>query len=233
MRRTYRELRNRGFNLDSSVIIDSLLSVLGEKGTLILPLFNFDFPASKFFSMTDTPSQMGRVTEDARLSFPGVRTGHPVYSFYVIGRHQESFRGLVNRSAYGADSPFAKLLELDGKIGVVDLEDQDSMTMYHHVEEMLDIPYRHHKDFSGVYIDSDQKETNETFSIFVRDLEKRITTDVNNMGEILWKEGIYTGSRPGVGNGLRVARARELFQRTKQEIQAGRALGNLYSVSND
>lgn len=232
MRRTYRELKSRGFKLESSIIIDSLLQILGAKGTLVLPLFNFDFPSKKFFSMTDTPSQMGRVTEDARLSFPGVRTGHPMYSFYVIGHHQESFQGMVNRSGYGKDSPFAKLLELDGKIGVVDLEEQDSMTMYHHVEEILNIPYRYHKEFSGVYVDSDQKRTDETFSVFVRDLEKGIETDVNKMGEILWQEGIYTGSRPGVGNGLRVAKASKVFQRTKQEIEAGRALGTLYSVRN-
>jgi aminoglycoside 3-N-acetyltransferase len=231
MRRTYRELKKRGLELESSVILDSLLQILGPAGTLILPLFNFDFPNSKHFSIMDTPSQMGRITEDARLKYPGVRTGHPMYSFYVMGRHEKAFLGLVNRSGYGADSPFARLLDLDGKIGVVDLEDQDSMTMYHHVEEVLDVPYRYHKEFSGTYVDSNQKVTNETFSVFVRDLNQRIETNVNRMGEILWNEGIYTGSRPGVGNGLRVASARALFQRTKQEIDAGRALDTLYSVS--
>lgn len=230
MRRTYRELSKRGLSLDSGTIIDSLLKILGSRGTLILPLFNFDFPASKFFSMTETPSQMGRVTEDARRMYSGIRTGHPMYSFYVIGHHEQVFRGLENKSGYGEDSPFAKLLELDGKIGVVDLEDQDSMTMYHHVEEKLGVPYRYHKEFAGMYVDSKGQSSQKTFSVFVRDLEKGVMTDVNNMGEILWQEGIYTGARPGVGNGLRVGNAREIFLRTSQEIEAGRALGALYSI---
>ena len=105
MRRTYRELKRRGLTLNSSIILDSLLHILGTRGTLILPLFNFDFPSSKHFSMTDTPSQMGRITEDARLTYPGVRTGHPIYSFYVIGHHKDAFHGMVNRSGYGKDSP--------------------------------------------------------------------------------------------------------------------------------
>jgi aminoglycoside N3'-acetyltransferase len=230
MRRTYRELHERGMNMESTLILDSLLGVLGSKGTLILPLFNFDFPTSKFFSMNDTSSQMGRITEDARLNYSGIRTGHPIYSFYVIGHHQQEFSGIENKSGYGEDSPFAKLLELDGKIGVIDLDDQDSMTMYHHVEEKLGVSYRYHKEFGGNYVDSKGESSFKTFSVFVRDLEQRVKTNVNNMGEILWQEGIYTGSRPGTGNGLRVGKAREIFLRTSQEIEAGKALGTLYSI---
>jgi aminoglycoside N3'-acetyltransferase len=231
MRRAFRELGNRGMKLESLTIINSLLKILGEEGTLILPLFNFDFPSTKRFSMQETPSQMGKITEDARLTFPGVRTGHPIYSFFVIGFHRPLFEGLANRSGYGSDSPFAKLLELDAKIGVVDLEDQDSMTMYHHVEQMLDVPYRYHKDFSGTYEDTEGKTSDQTFSVFVRRLEEGVETNVNKMGEILWREGVYTGSRPGVGNGLRVAKAKEIFQKTKEEIEGGRALGTLYAVN--
>ena len=66
-------------------IIDSLISHLGIKGTLILPLFNFDFPKSKFFSLRSTPSQMGTITKYARRYMSGVRTGHPIYPFFIAG----------------------------------------------------------------------------------------------------------------------------------------------------
>jgi hypothetical protein len=51
------------------------------------------------------------------------------------------------------------------------------------------------------------------------------------MGEILWKEGLYQGNRPGVANGLRTILAKKFFERTAQEIEAGRALETLYSVN--
>lgn len=230
MRRTFRKILEMGGVPSSEIVIDSLLDLLGPQGTLIFPTFNFDFPESRFFSMLNTRSQMGKVTEDARVLYPGVRTGHPIYSFKVIGHKEKEFEGINNESGYGPDSPFARLVELDGKIAVVDLDDQNSMTFYHHVEEMLEVPYRFHKKFSGEYINSEGAKSYETYSIFVRNLERGVKTDVNGMGEILWGDGIYIGSRPGVGNGLRVARAREIFQSTKREIEEGRALGRLYSV---
>ena len=41
-----------------------------------------------------------------------------------------------NISAYYEESPFAFLARVEGKIASLDLEDQGSMTFYHHVEEM-------------------------------------------------------------------------------------------------
>ena len=90
-------------------IITALLDRLGADGTLLLPLFNFEFTEGVPFDIKSTPSHMGALTEAGR-NWPGaVRTGHPVYSFAVIGRNASQFEGLDNRSAYGPDSPFARL----------------------------------------------------------------------------------------------------------------------------
>ncbi|TDA70079.1 MAG: hypothetical protein D9V47_03140 [Clostridia bacterium] len=61
--------------------------------------------------------------------------GHPIYSFAVIGALSERFHGVDNFSGNGAGSPFGILCELDGKIAVLDLDDQNSMTFYHHIEQ--------------------------------------------------------------------------------------------------
>ncbi len=231
MTRTLRHLISLGSKPEPGLILDSLLEQIGNSGTLLLPLFNFEFPDTKYFSINDTPSQMGVLSEFARKNYSGVRTGHPIYSFYVIGANAQEFSGIDNKSGYGIDSPFGRLRLLDGKIGVIDLDDQQSMTSYHHVEEMLNVDYRYFKDFSGEYVDSSSMSSERTYSIFVRDVNRGITTDLNRMGEILWKEGFYKGFRKGTGNGLRTISAQALFDRTSIEILEGRAHETLYSIT--
>lgn len=231
MKRTLRHLMSLGAKPEPGLIVDSLLEQIGDSGTLLLPLFNFDFPEEKYFSINDTPSQMGVITEFARKNYLGVRTGHPIYSFYAIGANAEEFSWIDNKSGYGIDSPFARLRQLGGKIGIVDLDDQNSMTSYHHVEEMLSVDYRYYKDFSGEYVDSSSMKSERTYSLFVRDSSRGVTTDVNRMGEILWNEGLYKGFKVGIRNGLRTIDAQELFDRVSIEILEGRALETLYSIT--
>jgi hypothetical protein len=121
-------------------------------------------------------------------------------------------------------------LELDGKIASVDLDDQNSMTMYHFVEEKLNVDYRYFKTFSGNYENVNGVVTSESYVLFVRDLEKGVTTDVNRMGEILWREGLYQGNRPREGHGMRVIKAENLVSRTSIEIINGRAIQTLYCI---
>ena len=120
----------------------------------MLPLFNFDFPTTKVFDIRHTPSQMGALTEVARKRPDVVRTGHPIYSFAIFGKEKNKFNGLVNESGYGENSPFGILHKIDGKIASLDLEDQNSMTFYHYIEESMNVSYRYFKNFSGTYIDS-------------------------------------------------------------------------------
>lgn len=217
------------YHTTPEVILKSFLEAVGPEGTLVLPLFNFDFTRGVPFDIRGTPSQMGALTEAARL-YPGaVRSGHPIYSFAAIGPQAEKFN-VNNTSGYGPDSPFAVLRELDGKIGVIDLMDQDSMTFYHHIEELHDVDYRYHKEFTADYTGWDGNTEKRTYSLFVRDIEKGVQTDVNPMGEILWDQGLYSGDRPWEGTGLRVIAAREMFDEVSRVIQAGEAEKYLFSI---
>lgn len=230
MKRAFRHLVNQGVQASPGMIVDSLLDQLGYRGTILFPLFNFDFSTSRTFSMITTPSQMGTVTEFVRQNYEGHRTGHPIYSFYAIGNDSAEFKGINNRSGYGKDSPFARLLELNGKIASIDLDDQNSMTMYHYVEEMNGVDYRYFKTFPGQYENQEGIVSNEEYTLFVRDLERGVQTDVNRMGDVLWQDGLYCGNRPGVGNGMRSIKAESFFSRTSKEISEGRAIQTLYSI---
>ena len=59
---------------------------------------------------------------------------------------------------------------------VLDIVENGSMTFYHHVEEMMMVPYRYMKYFEADYIDSNGFKTKKTYSIYVRDLEKKVKT---------------------------------------------------------
>ena len=192
----------------------------------LLPLFNFDFTRGAPFDIRSTPSQMGALTERGRFHFGAARTGHAIYSFAAIGTLASRFDGLVNHFSYGPDSPFQMLRDLGGKIAVLDLPDQNSMTFYHHVEETLQAPYRFHKKFHGEWIGWNGATDERNFDIYVRG--DGVLTHVDPMGELLWRLGLYDGNRPTEGAGLRVIDAGTMFEATAAVIQAGKALGTLY-----
>lgn len=233
LRRTLSRLSDQGYVIGPENVLDSFLEALGPDGTLLLPLFNFDFTKGVPFDMRNTPSQMGALTEAGRLHPDAVRTGHPIYSFAVIGKHANHFEGVDNFSGYGSNSPFMLLRELDGKIAVLDLPDQHSMTFYHHIEEMHEVPYRFHKEFTGKYIDWDGSKSQRTYGLFVRDLEKGVLTHVNPMGELLWENGLYTGFRPKEETGLRIISAREMFSFVSKCIKRNKAKGLLYIIEGE
>ena len=228
--RTLRRVVKMGGKADPTIIVESFLRALGEQGTLIAPLFNFEFTQGVPFDIRESKSAMGSFTETVR-KWPGaVRTGHPIYSFSAVGKNSQLFSGVENFSGYGADSPFAIIHKLGGKIGVIDLPDQHSMTFYHYVEEANNVPYRYHKKFIGDYTGSDGIKVKREFGLFVRDIEKGVLTKVDPMGEILWEKGLYTGCRPGENCGLRVIKASPLFVEVSRVISSGSAKGILYDI---
>ena len=230
LKRTFKLLSKKGFKPSAKLILDSLLATLGNNGTLILPLFNFDFTKGIEFSFNETKSRMGILTEVARKHKDAVRTGHPIYSFCAIGKYSYLFKDLDNYSAFGSDSQFASLRKINGKIGIIDLMENDGVTFHHHVEHMMNVDYRYHKEFSGWYIDKKGNKTYKTYSFFVRDLEKGVERNINVIGEKLIAKNIYSGSPPGVGSGFRIASANEIFDFVKKIILSGKAYNNLYIV---
>jgi len=191
-------------------VLDSLLEAIGSEGTLLLPLFNFGFCHGEPFDIRNTPSQMGSLTEAGRL-YPGsVRSGHPVYSFCAIGWNAWLY-SVDNRHGLGVGSPFDLLHTCDGRIAVIDLPDQHSMTFYHHVEDMMQAPYRYSKTFAGNYTDWDGVTSRREYEIYVRDLSRGIRTDLARAEMIAWGKGHYRGKRPHTGHGMRTVKARKLF----------------------
>lgn len=224
----FRLLLKKKINFNINNIADIILEFLGPNGTLILPTFNFDFCKGESFSFLNSKSQMGILSEILRSRCKLNRTWHPVYSFSLHGNIPVEELKKNNYSAYGKDSIFNWLFVNNGKISIIDLPDQQSMTFYHYVEEIMNVDWRFFKDFFGIYEDFNGNKKNVTAKIFVRKIEEGIITDVNNMEKHLWSKNFYKGHNVNSSKGLRTILVNDIFLATKEIINKKQAFGMLY-----
>lgn len=199
-------------------VIDALLEVLGPEGTLIMPTFNFDFTKGKPWDVRSTPSQMGVLTELVRTDPRAKRVFHPIYSFAVIGKYADYLSGLRYKSSYERNSVFGKLRDLDGKIMVIGLSYTNSMTFFHHVEQMEGVDYRFLKQFTGQVTDENGNTYTDTFEMLVRDIDRGVVTEVNPMGALMEQAGIVKIRKIGEAD-VKLMKANEVYAFTAREMK--------------
>jgi len=199
-------------------VIDAFLEVLGEDGTLIMPNFNFDFCKGEPWDVCTTPSHMGAMTNMVREHPDAKRVFHPIYSFAILGKQAEFLTRDRYKSSYGPNSLFSKLRELDGKIMVIGLLYNDSMTFFHHVEELEGVDYRYLKEFTGMVTDENGRTYQDTFSMLVRDIDMGVQTMVDPMGNLMEDAGIITVRKIGDAK-VSFMHANEVYDFTAQEMR--------------
>ena len=178
-------------------VIDALISTLGNEGTLIVPRFNFDFCTyGTPWDIRTTPSHMGIITEFVRKDPRSFSVFHPIYSFSIIGKHAKELVKHRYKGSYSKDSIFHKLRILDAKILQIDRVYKGT-TMFHYVEEMLGVDYRYFKNFTGIVTNENGRSYEDTFNIYVRDLESGFVTNVLPIGKILEEKGVMKIDRIG------------------------------------
>ena len=200
------------------IVINALESVLGEDGTLVMPTFNFDFNKGTPWDVRLTPSKMGVLTELVRNNPRAKRVFHPFYSFAILGKHAEMLGSLRYKSSYERNSVFGKLRDLDGKIMVIGLSYTNSMTFFHHIEQMEGVDYRFLKEFTGEVTDWDGTTKVDTFEMLVRDIDKGVITEVNPMGELMEKEGIIKVGKIGEAD-VKLMKANDVYAFTAREMR--------------
>jgi aminoglycoside 3-N-acetyltransferase len=199
-------------------VIEALRSALGPEGTLIVPTFNFEFCEGVPFDARTTPSQMGALSELVRIDPSSRRVEHPIYSFAVLGARADEAASISDPSSYGADSLFGRLRAWDGKIMIIGLSYNDSMTYFHHVEELQGVDYRHSKSFAGAVTDAAGNPRKRTVTMYVRDVDHGVVTAVNAMGELLANKGLISSARIGKAT-VRLMRAQDVFDGTVAAMQ--------------
>lgn len=164
--------REQGAHFKADDLIDALQELVGEEGTIVFPTFNWDFCKGVAFDYYKTPSRTGALTKAALKRKDFRRTAHPIYSFAVWGKESDRLMENASVDCFGPGTIFEYMYEVDAKgisIGIPILE---GLTYVHHVEQMVGVPYRYHKEFTAQYTDADGVCSERTYRMYVRDLVK-------------------------------------------------------------
>ncbi len=169
----------------AEAFVAALRLAVGEEGTLIFPTFTFSVCEGGHFDVQTTPSEMGVLSEYARLREGAVRTAHPFYSVAVLGGNQEFLSGLDVSTCFGTHSIFDRLHSLNTahpgadrvKFLTLGIDcPPEGITYIHSIEEKLQVPYRYHKTFQGETTDQGQSQT-YAVDFFVRKRDSEVHFD--------------------------------------------------------
>ena len=153
-------------------IVDTFKSAVGEKGTLLFPVFTWDFNKGIPFDARKTFGKVGSLPNwilQNRSDF--IRTQNPIYSFMVWGKDATLLAEMNNVDCWGQYSPFGYMHRNKAKVLFLNVSVQRGFTFLHYVEETLQVPYRYYKNFRGEYIDYNGIKTKRNYVMYVRDLE--------------------------------------------------------------
>ncbi len=152
--------------------VDMLKDVVGTEGTLLFPVFSWNYCRGKGFDIRTTPGEVGALNNwilKNRKDF--TRTKHPMYSFMVWGKCAHKLVGMNNQDAWGDAGPFTFLRDNNGKQLFFDIQAHQGITFGHYVEQCVDVPYRHPKYFFGDYTDKNGVTETRCYSMYVRNLD--------------------------------------------------------------
>jgi aminoglycoside 3-N-acetyltransferase len=135
-------------NGGSKTVVDALLEVLGDQGTLLFPSFpavgknKLYLDEHPVFDIKNTPSQMGSITEYFRTMKGVLRSFHPTDAVCAIGplAHYYTDTHYGQITPYTNFSPFKKLCDQHGKILMLGTH-LSSCSNFHSLEDAVDFKY--------------------------------------------------------------------------------------------
>src|SRR5687768_10255456 len=101
---------------------------------------------------------------------------------------------------------------------VINLPYTNSMTFFHHIEQMEGVDYRFLKQFTGEVRDENGNTYTDTFEMLVRDIDKGVTTEVDPMGELMEKAGIIKVCKIGEAD-VKLMEANAVYEFTAREMK--------------
>lgn len=152
--------------------VDTLYDTVGDNGTILFPVFSWDFCRGKGFDYYKTKGEVGALSNwvlKNRKDF--VRTQHALYSFMVKGKMAKDFANMSYQDAWGQASIFTYFKDHNSKQLLFNIEAFQGLTFGHYVEQCVDVPYRHPKYFIDKYKDANGMEEVRMYSMYVRDID--------------------------------------------------------------
>lgn len=171
-------------------IFKTLEKVIGKKGTIIVPTFNYDFCTTKEFSPKYTPSKEGVFTEYLRKKKHTVRTLNPIHSVAIFGFYKKDLATGIGNNCFGSNSIFERIYDKNAWIIFLGTSIQ-SCTFVHRCEELAKVPYRFYKNFSGYILGKKKKAVNHSYYCRYKNKYKKYdngNTDHSKLEKVLLKK---------------------------------------------
>ena len=129
--------------------LNIIKKILGSKYTIVFPTHSFRLVNKNklAFDIKKTISESGAFAEYLRKQKGCYRQLHPYSSTSSVGKYAKYICSNNSRHVYGPDSPFDKLIKLNCKFVGFGLEPGYTATQVHHLEYMMNVPYRFTKPF--------------------------------------------------------------------------------------
>ena len=180
-----------------SIYYRAIQKVIGDDGTIVVPTYTgqvgrFGVP----FVLESTPSLTGIFAEYIREKKYSIRSIHPLNSISAIGKNKEFICSNNSTSAFGWDSPFHRLHNLDTKILSLGLSSAYAMANTHYIEAMSGLPYIYNK-LLDVHPEVKGKILKNAYSCSARHLNIDFEYDYTRWGNILFNMKKIAGIRLG------------------------------------
>ena len=149
---------------------DLLNLVKKNGGNLLVPVYSYSYAKNEIFSLKDSRSDLGRVSEYLRTGGCDLRTTDAMFSYlsYASGLREEFFSPL-DYETFGDKSIIADVFNKDGYLLSVG-DKLHYCTEIHFLEKMLEVPYRFNKDLSGQIKTLDGNIHQQIVTYYCRDL---------------------------------------------------------------
>ena len=130
------------------IILDTIKKKLGKKYTIFTPgstlnLVNTDIV---FDPLKTEIYKMGPLSEFIRKE-NSTRSLHPYWSIVGIGKRKNLLEK-VSTHSYGYGSPWSRMLEYDFTQLNIGIHPSKAVTLIHHIETIVGVPYRFTKEFT-------------------------------------------------------------------------------------
>lgn len=134
--------------------------------TMIFPAFSYSFCNHEDYNVRESKTSMGALIEYVRKTANARRTLDPLLSLLEIGRPSGLMDVPLGCRALGEGSGFDWLHQQSKvKFLFFGADFSSCFTYIHHIEKILEVPYRYDQQFSGMIIDKKEKRFYHEHSI--------------------------------------------------------------------
>jgi len=178
------------------ILLDLIIEFVGSDRTLIMPAYTNYFAKTLKFDLIKSKPQTGVLPEGLLSRHNSIRSLSAMNSYVAVGSLASDIGRLKGKTLWGEGSVKEWLQQQNARICVLGVPWHRGCGFLHRSEEILQIPYRYYKVFSGEWSNdgNDLKPCTETMYVSPRDVHialnyAPITNIMNQKGIILKNRG--------------------------------------------